>query len=280
MDVLFVKDRPVPADWQAELERVVPRSDRVNWLKLIWEPGEPWEPVQRWEIREMVPKLDVVPEEILDALRGPDPRLEGRFVDEEVTCAACEGKAGWCQVCSGRGIVGTGRKVWDSPAIVSRRQWELYRDTGCYGLRFWIVQGRHGGHKWRFSPVEQSYLKSRGLALDTPNPGALPYADFDQRVVQKLVEMDRLRSWRHNMDWEQRQVEKSAAGLWVRKDRKAEEEEYAERMVRWLESQVSDLVDDLPRSAIPNLSDLPVTGEAIDHESVDMDLITNTSTEA
>jgi len=277
---MFVHDRPVPPEWQAELERIVPRSDRVSWLKLVWEPGEPWEPVQRWEIREMLPTLQYVPPDIVEALRGPDPRLEGEWVDEMLPCPDCPTHPNArCARCDGRSTIPSGRKVWDSPAIISRQQWTLFHATGCYGLRFWIIQGSHGGHKWRFSPAEQSYLKSRGFALDTPAPGALPYADFDRRVTDKLVELDRLRSWQQNIGWEQRQYEASAAGLWVRKDRKAEEEAYAERMVKWLESQITDLVDDLPRSAIPNLSDLPQADFVVDHEAVDADLIMNTSTE-
>lgn len=280
----FVHTRDVPVEWERDLARIAPRSTRVNWLKLIWEPGDPWEPVQRWEVREMVPRLDYLPEGLLDALKGPDPRSEGRMAEEYGDCPTCDGTGrtpalqARCYDCDGTGRQATGRMVWESDAIISRRQWELYRETGCYSQRFWIVQGSHGGHKWRFSPVEQSYLKSRGLPWDTPAPGDLPYADYDQRVHAKLVEMDRLLKWKEALGWDERQANKQDAGTWMRRDRKAEEVAYAEATVKWLDRLVEDLVDDLPRSAIPDLS----RGDGHFNAGEDAllhDLIQNTSTE-
>ena len=279
-ETAYVHTREPDPEWVRDLATIAPPSDRVTWLKLLWEPGETWEPVQRWEIREMVPRLDHVDPDILDALKGPDPRLEGHFVDEVDPCPLCIEPGHLCDQCHGEGKIRSGRQVWESPAIISRRQWELYRATGCYALRFWILQGSHGGHKWTFSPVEQSYLKARHLPYDTPPPGFLPYAPYDRRVRAKLLELDRLRQWQHRMDWDQRAERKTAAGLWVRRDRKKDEVKYAAAMVRWLESEIKDLIDDLPRSAIPDYSDYaPATEAPEDEAELTEALITDTSTE-
>ena len=284
MTDIFVHDREVPPNWETDLARLAPRSDKINWLKLVWEPGDPWEPVQRWEIREMVPELKYVPPDIIAALRGTDPRKEGRFVDEYGDCPLCEGQGKTpalqirCTHCGGTGGMPTGRRVWESDAIISRKQWELFHETGCYSQRFWIIQGSHGGHKWRFSPVEQSYLKSAGRPSDTPAPGDLCYAEYDQRVFRKLAEHDRLLKWRDRLAWDARADNKQDAGRLVRTTRKDEEQLYAAATMKWLDTMIEDLVDDLPRSAIPDFE----RGDGhynADEEALDRDLLLHTSTE-
>jgi len=44
---VFQYTRDVPPEWQTDLESVVPKSDRVTWLKIVWQAGMPYEPVQR-----------------------------------------------------------------------------------------------------------------------------------------------------------------------------------------------------------------------------------------
>ncbi|KKK50670.1 hypothetical protein LCGC14_3122720, partial [marine sediment metagenome] len=66
---------PDPA-WQTDLERLAPRSDRNNWLKIHWFAGWDYEPIQRWRIFEMVPspeRFDGL-EEIVNDLKGMSPR--------------------------------------------------------------------------------------------------------------------------------------------------------------------------------------------------------------
>ena len=51
----FVYDRPVPDRWAEDLAQLAPKNDLRPWLLLAWLSGDPWEPVQRWCVYEMVP---------------------------------------------------------------------------------------------------------------------------------------------------------------------------------------------------------------------------------
>lgn len=242
---MFHYTRPVPPEWQADLESVVPKSDRVTWLQLVWQPGLPYEPVQRWELYEMTPNLASVPPYIMDALKGPSPRSEGEWVPDPKIPEHLGGKR------------------WLSASLVSLVQWELYRATGCYGQRFWILQGFRGGHKWKLSDAERNYLASFGVpgrdgkAPDTPRPGDLPYAEWNALSKAQILRFDRLRKWHLAKSWEDRSVDRTAAGLYVQKDRRAEEQRFAQTMLKWLDQQVEDAVSEIPRSLMPGNSDLP-----------------------
>lgn len=240
---MFLHAREVPYEWQAELDAIVPRSSRVPWLKIVWQPGMVYEPVQRWEVYEMVPLITLddgetnVPIEIRDSLRGPCPREWGEWMPDRTV---------------------PGGRRWISSSMVTLLQWQLYQETGCYGARFWIIQGVRGGHKYKLSAAERNFLQAlAGQDVDTPQPGNLPYAEWDQRVVRKIVEHDRLRRWKLTMPWDGRQANRTKAGLWLKRDRLAEERGFAERMLHYLESQVSDVISDIPRSLLPAMSDLP-----------------------
>lgn len=235
---MFFHHRPVPRAWQAELEAAVPRSPRVPWLMLAWQPGMTYEPVQRWEIYEMMPRLEYVPFEIREALKGPCPREDGEWMKDDTV---------------------PGRRRWISSSLVTLVQWQLYHETGCYPARFWIIQGRRGGHKYKLSAAERNFLQAMTGQenIDTPQPGQLPFAEWDARVLRKIVEHDRLRRWKMATPWDGRQVDRTRAGLWVKRDRLLEERRFAEVMVRYLETQVSDVVSDIPRRLLPGPSDLP-----------------------
>ena len=43
--------------WQDQLSRIAPKSIRYDWLKIVWEPGDEWEPIGRWFIYTMTPPL-------------------------------------------------------------------------------------------------------------------------------------------------------------------------------------------------------------------------------
>lgn len=261
---MFYHAREVPAEWQRELEAIVPKTDRVPWLKIVWQPGTPYEPVQRWEIYEMVPLLQYVPFEIVDCLKnGQSPREWGEWVPDRKIPEEFGGKR------------------WITSSLVSLVQWQLYHETGCYSQRFWIIQGERGGHKWKLSQAEQNYLAAFfGEGADTPFPGDRPYAEWDNRVAAKIVEHDKLRRWKLTTPWDGRQADKTKAGLYVKRDRKTEEERFAWAMLRYLESQVSDVVSDIPRTLLPGPSDLPDGDHHFnkDEDAVDRDLVENTAT--
>lgn len=242
---MFHYTRSVPPEWQADLESVVPKSDRVTWLKIVWQPGMVYEPVQRWELYEMTPMSDAVPLYIHEALNGPNPRVEGEWVPDPKIPGHLGGKR------------------WLSSSLVSLVQWELFRETGCYGQRFWILQGFRGGHKWKLSDAERNYLASFGVSgregkpPDTPQPGDRPYAEWNELAKVQIMRLDKLRKWSLGKPWEDRFAGKTEAGLYVQKDRWAEEQKFAKTMLKWLETQVEEAVDDIPRSMMPSNADLP-----------------------
>ena len=261
---MFQRDRAVPKEWQEDLDRLR-LGDRVNWLKIVWQPGEegdprrhiPARPVQRWEIYEMIPVLKHVPDYLVEACKGEDPRKLGQWIDTP------EGK------------------VWDSDALVSRMQWDLFQQTGCYSQRFWIIQGHKGGHKWRLSEAERGLLQNMGVGGDTPLPGDLPYAEYDQRVFTKIARGDRLMRWRMAQPWDDRQERKTEAGLWVRRDRHDEEQQFQQEMYDWLMDQIEEVVSEIPRSLLPDPSSYMNmgSGPTVDEGALEEELITLTPTE-
>jgi hypothetical protein len=217
----FQYHRLVPREWQRELEQLTPRSDRTTWLQLAWFPGDPWGPVQRWAIYEMVPlpvwdeiirghrAKGYKPEEIweyviLDCLRGPHPR-----------------ELGYYDMVLRRFI---------SDSLVTRDEWELFREHNAIPKLYWVIQGENGGHKRTFSKLEQKYLKLAGLPADPPTPGSLPYAPFDRRVMDQLAWRDRLKALKGKLsdDLDARSTEQQA---------------FRTHLVKWLENQMQETLE-------------------------------------
>ena len=231
--------------WQEELEQLAPRSGESHWLKIHWFAGWDYEPIQRWRIFEMIPApYRGVLQEILDDLKGLSPRHPDNgkwvtpgfeFLEEE------QDTKRWCS--------------WSS---VDFDQWTLYQETGCFAVPVWIIQGGKGGHRWRLSPAEIGILEDSGISSpELPLPGSLPYADYDRRTFIQLAEFDKLRKWNLNTSWDDRGMTKTVAGLWVRGERVAAEQEYNKRLMAHLEAQIETAVSDMSRSALPGFSDLP-----------------------
>lgn len=166
--------RATPAAWDDALARVsgTAPNERVPWLKLVWEPGEPWESVERWLIYEMLP--------VARLLADPSPR------NQEAAHAVLADLRGPPPAVRRSWDVVDGKRVMRSGSRVTQREWELYRTTGCYGRPYWVIQGQYGGHKRWFNPIEQRLLRLAGKPTAPPMPGDLPYADWDQRVADAL----------------------------------------------------------------------------------------------
>ena len=258
---MFVHDQQPDPTWQADLETLVPRHDRLNWLAIVWEPGMPYEPVQRWEIREMVPRMPAELAEIVEDLRGPSPRERGRWVEDDTVPQHLGGKR------------------WHSDSLVSLTQWRVFQQTGCYSQRYWIIQGPFGGHPLRYTEAEQNFRASKGLP-DAPPPGDMDYAPYTHRVGLKASACDKLRRWKSGLAFDQRAERKTAAGLWVRRDRWNEEQEFAARMLTWMEDEISAVVSDMPRRLAAELvGAAPVAPDGTlteDPERLDQELLTRT----
>ena len=223
------------------MEEVFPRSTHVPWLKIHWHAGIEYAPSQRWTIYTMQPRLDFVPEDLLECCRGQDPRTWGVWVTPKVS--------------DEYGRPSLGKPRWVSDSFLSHEQWVLFQETQCFPQLFWIIQGDKGGHRWQVSDSERAFLEAIGKPdADTPQIGALPYAEYDNRVREKLLELDKLRQWRQS--WDKRLgANVSEAGILVQSERKALRESYARKTLDWLDSQVVEAVDDIPRKVLAQIVD-------------------------
>mgnify|MGYP001610249587 CR=1 FL=1 len=237
-------DRPLPEEWERRLWTIAPPSNFVSWLLLRWEPGDPWEPIERWVIWQMRhPRFLRRRPDIVQELRGPHPRSTGHF------CSA--GPHSQCGIahCYRR----TKRESWYGGAArqIDRAQWELFRDTGHVGTRWWVIQGDNGGHRHRLDEIETriTRIMTKGKVSDTPAPGDLPYADFDSRTFVKVAALDKVRMWKGVTDY----VYCNAATMDAAE---RDEGEAAQRALwAWLESQVNHTVQTIGRSGVQALRD-------------------------
>lgn len=175
-------------DWQAELARIAPRSDHLSWLHLQWVPGDPWQPVHRWIVFQMIPRSHI-PAFMLPDLQGPNPRWFGH----------------WDTVLQAF--------VQERSFTIDSLQWTLFRRYGCLARPFWVIQGNQGGHRRRFDHWERVVVEMvTGMKnADPPAPGDLPYAEPDERTIAKLGELDRLRRYKAAIAWGERSPEQVEA---------------------------------------------------------------------
>src|SRR5687768_14939867 len=110
--------------WRQDLAQVSPPLDQLSYLHLRWEPGDPWNPVNRWVIWQLLP-IERTNPEYLKELNGPHPRSTGLY--DEI---------------AERWVGGTCK-------LIDLGTYELFRETGRYGRRWWVVQGSKGGHRYR-----------------------------------------------------------------------------------------------------------------------------------
>jgi hypothetical protein len=177
-------------EWEAELERITPRSDRLSYLLIRWHPGfvrpgfinnrgvemrkARWIPVERWIIYQLNPNPRTYPQ----LLWAPVPRTGNRL--------------------RVRPVVDLARKAMD------RVQWSIYLETGRYAQPFWVVQGDRGGHKRNYSDIESRLSLFHGGPAAPPSLGELPYAEPDERTFSKLRMLDQVRFWNKALSIEER----------------------------------------------------------------------------
>jgi hypothetical protein len=209
--------REVPADWEAQLAELSPPTSKFTWLKLLWEPGYPWEHVERFLIYQMVPERAMTSElqrGVLEQLQHPlPPSKMGNYYDTVL-----------------------GAFVNNPDCLITERAYWLYRDTGCWGRPYWVIQGDHGGHKRWFSEVEKKFLRLAGLPSESPAPGDLPYAPFDNRVLEQLTAQDLMRHEQSDLRFRKAKL----GGVYDAKY-DADEVAFREKLVAWLNTQVAQM---------------------------------------
>lgn len=215
--------------WQPELDAIAPRTERgTSWFHLMWEPGEVWAPVMRWVIWEVSP-FERAPGFIQDDLRGPNPRLFGKW------------------------DAAAGKFRQERSFTVNMRQWDFYQQTGCYGRPVFVVQGERGGHRRRWSDVQQNVIMAQtGMdtmpdgGLEPPAPGDLCYAEPDSRTIRKLAADDLVRLYG---DILHRVALRGGTSLLdIREQRVARQ--MAEIVFRHVEEEVEDALDAMVTKAV------------------------------
>ena len=233
---------------------VAPPSEKLSWLKLVWEPGDAWQPIHRWIIWQMRP-VGKHPRMLHDVLHGPHPRSSGHY------CAV-----GWC------GCTMKANHWVGGPAsgLVDRMTYELFQRTGCYGQRWWVVQGTNGGHRFQLDRVEAKLWKLHTGASDTPKAGDLPYAPIDRRVLRHLLDYDRLPLWKQAIAFGERNAGHLSAEC------QAEVEKARLALVQHMDNQADLFLDTYGSRFRRLLQDVPtVHGQReTDHEATIADYVT------
>jgi hypothetical protein len=210
LPLAFTWSNTPPPEWQAALDRLTPPNDRVSFLRILWVAADltvsRWgkvsvDPVQRWVLFQCTRQI---PEPALIHLEAAAPHPK------------------------------------HNPRPLMREQWELYQAERLYGQPFWIVQGERGGHKRRFTQVEQNILKAQKLPHQAPAPGALPYAPLDNRVLDKLAVLDVMTNWNRAIELDERKPDELDAEM------REAAKDGRRWLLNWLESQVEAQLDEIP----------------------------------
>lgn len=213
------RDRAPEPDWQAMLDQIAPPAVSVSSLKILWEAGDPWRPVERWVIWQVYPE-GVTPILLADAIKGPHPRSTGH---------ACFAGYCGCDVKANAWVGGPSQTDG-----LDRMQWELYQQTRRFHKRYWVVQGYHGGHRRRYTDVESMVSEMHGGPDQPPAPGDLPYATPDMRTWRAIGAMDLMRRYsRLITDFTRRTI-----AQFDREDRDAAQAAQWE-MWKWLDRQIA-----------------------------------------
>ena len=167
MDVTTTKDARLP-----------PPSETPRWQELCFDvfgqpnPNLPW----LW--------LDWLNDEGIN-----------RLVLYQMVPAAKIGSLAWDMIALGKPVRDKNGKHLTG-ALMTEQQWTLWERFQCWPSLYWIIQGTKGGHRRRYSPTESNLLKTRQAPTQPPSPGALPYAPFDNRVIDAVQANNLERLWK------------------------------------------------------------------------------------
>lgn len=152
-DAVFRWEWEPPPAWVAALRDAYPIEEYKEYPDLVWEPGVPDAPVQRWVLVRSFPVLNDRQEEVW-------PGVVHRLRTEPVR---------------------------DVVRHTCRRYWETTRRLRA---AWWIIQGDMGGHPMWYSEADAAWYRYLGQPDTPPAAGTLPYAPFDERVLYQLRARD------------------------------------------------------------------------------------------
>lgn len=155
---------PWPAEWETRLRALSPVSQEHSWLYGAW-----LNIAQRWVLYECVP-YSLIPE--------------------------------------GKRVQLMGTPYWEMPKhlragrkqAVTAFQWEMYRTHKVWARPFWVIQGNAGGTPAKYTEIEEAILQAKGESTEPPEPGSLPFAEWDTRVESQIRARDRLTKMQSRLD--------------------------------------------------------------------------------
>jgi hypothetical protein len=195
--------RKPPREWERDLRAISPISDHSSYLIFAWKAPPFAMDDGRWCLYEAIP----------DALISVERRMEL-----------------------------AGAPFWELPKdqragqaqIVSAYQWVMYREHRVDVRPFWCLQGSEGGTPFNISRVEQRFLTMMGKPTDPVPLGALPYAPWDARAAQQILERDRLVKFGGSIA----KMKASGTSEAVKADVEAQEKEYRRKFWDWFSEKL------------------------------------------
>lgn len=253
----FEMEREWPALWERLLRAESPKSNAHGWLYGVWEPGEWWMPCQRWVLYEVL-HPDWVDLDLMEEYDGPNPRIDGHFCSDKVPHqyqCLCPKK--------------TGRWRGGPAQLITLTQWKIYQKTGYVPVyRYWVIQGKGGGHKSFFTEEEQQWLGQMNLPTEPYYPGELPYAEFDGRVLRHIRYGNALVRFRNSLAHYRKTMGPGYALYLAGK-----EKQFRESVVKWLDSQMQEDAEAYMR--LGDEGALPVDKQEIDWDRVTEESLPN-----
>jgi hypothetical protein len=110
-------------------------------------------------------------------------------------------------------------------------QWHIYQTKGIFASPYWVIQGNQGGHRRRLWPYEIAIAEVSGLVGKVPDPGSLPYANFDQRVMERLAEADLVAGYQKVLEYTDRHEGR------LDREEEAAKRELKRKLFSWVQHQ-------------------------------------------
>lgn len=192
--------KPVPESWERRLRQISPIVDKTSHLRFRWRQA-----TEQWELYQCTP---------ITALS--DDRIQ------QLT-------QHWSELPTDQQM---GRKLF-----VSEYQHFMFRTHKVEASRFWVLQGNHGGTPAAYTDREERLLKAMNEPTETPPPGLLPYAPFDERAVKAIVARDMLVRYDGNIE----RMLKACDSEEMQKEAEETEKAFRRTFLKWWREEMAPL---------------------------------------